>query len=92
MTFIGSTSVERAEGPWLWVVAGDVRGWVKAADVIPFDRAIDHFTAEIRDHPQSGWAYQMRGLIHYDRQEYDLAIADDDAAIKLSPGRCGGLL
>ncbi len=77
--------VEKAEGAWLWVVAGDVRGWVKATDVIPFDRAIDHFTAEIRDHPQSGWAYQMRGLIRYDRQEYDLAIADDDAAIKLKP-------
>ena len=77
--------VERAQGPWLWVVAGDVRGWVKATDLIPFDRAIDHFTAEIRDHPQSGWAYQMRGLIRYDRQEYDLAIADHDAAIKLSP-------
>jgi tetratricopeptide (TPR) repeat protein len=27
----------------------------------------------------------MRGLIRYDRQEYDLAIADGDAAIKLNP-------
>jgi tetratricopeptide (TPR) repeat protein len=77
--------VERAQGPWLWVVAGDVRGWVKSTDVIPFDRAIDYFTAAIRDHPQSGWAYQMRGLIHYDRQEYDQAIADADTAVKLTP-------
>jgi tetratricopeptide (TPR) repeat protein len=77
--------VERAEGPWLWVIADGIRGWVKATDIIPFDQALEHFTAAIRDHPQSGWAYQMRGLIHYDRKEYDQAIADDDAAIKLEP-------
>jgi tetratricopeptide (TPR) repeat protein len=77
--------VERANGPWLWVAAGDVRGWVKATDVIPLDRAIGHFTDQIRDHPKDAWAYQMRALIHYDRQEYDQAIADADAAIKLKP-------
>ncbi len=77
--------VEKTQSPWLWVVADDIRGWVKATDVIPLDRAIEYFTAEIRDHPKSGWAYQMRGLIRYDRKEYDLAIADADAAIKLTP-------
>jgi predicted Zn-dependent protease len=77
--------VERAEGPWLWVVADGVRGWIRATDVIPFDRAIEHFTSEIREHPDSAWAYQMRGLIHYDRQEYDQAIADGDRTLKLNP-------
>jgi tetratricopeptide (TPR) repeat protein len=77
--------VERAEGPWLWVVADQVRGWIRATDVIPFDQAIEHFTSEIRDHPDSAWAYQMRGLIRYDRQEYDQAVADGDMAIKLDP-------
>jgi tetratricopeptide (TPR) repeat protein len=79
--------VERAEGPWLWVVAdgGGVRGWVRATEVIPFDQAVEHFTSEIRNHPDSAWAYQMRGLIHYDRREYDQAIADGDMAIKLDP-------
>jgi len=45
--------VEHAEGPWLWLVAEQVgvRGWVKAEWVIPFDRAIDYFTAEIRRQP-----------------------------------------
>ncbi len=28
--------VERANGPWLWVVSESLRGWVQAADVIPF--------------------------------------------------------
>jgi tetratricopeptide (TPR) repeat protein len=77
--------VERADGPWLWVVADGVQGWIRAADVIPFDRAVDHFTSEIRSHPDSAWAYQMRGLIRYDRQEYDQAIADADMALKLNP-------
>jgi tetratricopeptide (TPR) repeat protein len=77
--------VERVDGPWLWVVADRVRGWIRATDVIGFDQALEHFTSEIRSHPDSAWAYQMRGLIHYDRQEYDQAIADGDMAIKLDP-------
>jgi tetratricopeptide (TPR) repeat protein len=77
--------VERSSGPWLWLVADDARGWAKASDVIPFDQALDHFAAEIRDKPQSAWAYQMRGLIRFDRKEYDKAIADNDEAIRLDP-------
>jgi serine/threonine-protein kinase len=77
--------VERAEGPWLWVAADGIRGWIQAAEVIPFDRAIDYFTAEIANHPENPWAYQMRGLIRYDRQEYDQAVVDAEAAIKLNP-------
>jgi tetratricopeptide (TPR) repeat protein len=77
--------VEKVDGPWLWVVAEGLRGWVKASDVLAFEEALDRFTAEIRDRPQGTWAYLMRGLIRYDRHEYDKAIADDDAAIKLDP-------
>jgi tetratricopeptide (TPR) repeat protein len=78
--------VERVEGPWLWVVANGVQGWIRATDVIPYDRAVEHFTSEIRDHPESAWAYEMRGAIRYHRQEYDQAIADGDMAIKLNSG------
>src|SRR4051794_36579353 len=37
-------TVEHVNGPWLWVVSGRVSGWVKADQVIPFDRAIDYFS------------------------------------------------
>jgi tetratricopeptide (TPR) repeat protein len=78
--------VDRVSGPWLWLVADDVRGWVKDEEVIPFDRAIDHFTAEILRQPKGSWAYQMRALIWYDRGDYDKALADGDEAIKCDPG------
>src|SRR4051794_17572698 len=45
--------VDRADGPWLWVVAEGARGWVRATDVIPFEQAIDHFTTVLRTQPQS---------------------------------------
>jgi tetratricopeptide (TPR) repeat protein len=77
--------VETAEGPWLWLVAGAVRGWASAADVIAFDRALQYFTTELRKDPRNTWAYQMRGLIWYDLQDYDKAIADEDEAIALAP-------
>jgi len=46
--------VERASGPWLWLVAeqGGKSGWVRAAQVVPYDRALDHFTRAIRANPK----------------------------------------
>jgi hypothetical protein len=43
--------VERAEDGWLRLVAGDISGWVRAGDVVPFDQAIDFYNREIRTKP-----------------------------------------
>ena len=43
--------VEKAEGDWLWVVAGGVSGWVRSGEVVLFDKAIDYFTQLIRANP-----------------------------------------
>ena len=77
--------VTRLNGPWFWVVAGDVGGWVPQDDVVPFDQAIDYFTDQIRSHPQNAWLFQMRGLIWYDRKDYDRAISDYIEAAALDP-------
>src|SRR6185437_12388210 len=53
--------VERVQGPWLWVVAHDVRGWVKPGQVIPIDRALDQYNREIQSNPGAFWAYGDRG-------------------------------
>jgi hypothetical protein len=45
--------VERVQGPWLWLVPEQEgkSGWVKAGQVVPYDKAIEYFTSEIRAHP-----------------------------------------
>jgi hypothetical protein len=42
--------VEQVNGPWLWLVAegSGVKGWARAAYVIPFDQAVDYITNQIR--------------------------------------------
>jgi tetratricopeptide (TPR) repeat protein len=77
-------NVARVNGPWLWVRAAGVNGWVHTKDVVPFDRAIDYFTGVVDSKP-SAWAYLMRGLIWSDRKEYDIALGDFSEAIRLNP-------
>ena len=83
----GVYRVDRTSGPWLWLIAEweGSSGWAKATDVVPFDRAIDYYTGEIRANPGSAWAYIGRGLIWAGKGEYDIAIADYDEAIRLDP-------
>jgi hypothetical protein len=50
-------TVERSEGDWLWLVAGNVHGRARSTDVVPFDRAIDFCTQEIRANPSSPVGY-----------------------------------
>ncbi len=78
-------TVERANGDWLWLVAGGASGWVRARDVVPFDRAIDYFTQQIRINPGSASAYLNRGFIWHEKSELNIALADYDEAIRLDP-------
>ena len=79
--------VEEASGPWLWLVPEkkSVSGWVRLAQVVPYDRAIDYFTSVIRTDPKSGLAYRCRGTLWRWKTEYDKAIADFNEAIRLDP-------
>src|SRR5947209_3078097 len=43
--------VERVQGGWLWLISSEFRGWAKAADVIPLDRAVDYYTGLVRARP-----------------------------------------
>jgi tetratricopeptide (TPR) repeat protein len=78
-------TVERVNGTWLWLISGTVSGWAQAADVVPFDQAIDLYTGEIKRDPNAAWAFYNRGVIRADQQAYDQAIADYDEAIRLNP-------
>jgi tetratricopeptide (TPR) repeat protein len=79
--------VKRGEGPWLWLKAeGEgASGWVKAAEVIPYDEAINHFTNKIRANPSDPSAYNSRGQLWNEKKEYDIALADYNESIRLDP-------
>lgn len=55
------------------------------SDVVPFVRAVDHFTNELRRNPEFT-AYYNRGVILEKRGDIDLAIQDFNEAIRLHPG------
>jgi hypothetical protein len=79
--------VQQTKGRWLWLVAEKegMSGWVKTADVIPFDQAIDYLTAEIQANPGSSGDYSNRGFIWHAKGEHDSAFADYNEAIRLNP-------
>jgi tetratricopeptide (TPR) repeat protein len=78
--------VEHRNGTWLWLQAEkeNVAGWARVEQVIPYDRAIDYLTAQIRAHPDSQ-LYNHRGIVWNARDEYDFAIADFNEAVRLDP-------
>lgn len=79
--------VERTNGAWLWLVPekGGPSGWIPSDSVIPVDRAIDHFTDEIRDDPRHADHYVNRGLVWLETGENSIAIKDFNEAIRLDP-------
>ena len=54
--------------------------------LIPYDRAIDYFTNEIRANPADTSAYLNRALIWLDKNEVNIALADYREVIRLEPG------
>jgi tetratricopeptide (TPR) repeat protein len=81
--------VRRAEGDRLFLVAenASVRGWVRAHEVLAYEKAIDYFSSElrVRSAADSAALYNARGNVYLDRKEYDRAIADFDAALRIDP-------
>jgi len=79
--------VEQADGPSLRLKAQRERtsGWVAAALVVPVEQAVDFFTTQIRTNPRDGFSHAMRGFVHFDRNELDLALGDYNEALSLDP-------
>ncbi len=78
-------TVQRTDGDRLWVVAGSVEGWIPVKQVVLFDDAIKFYTNELAANAGNFRAWRYRGIIWYEKKEYDRAIADYNEAIKLDP-------
>jgi tetratricopeptide (TPR) repeat protein len=72
--------VSKVEGDKVWVG----QGWLKKEDVVPWEQAIDYFTAELQK-DASAANFHNRAIIHAKRHELDEAIRDQTIAIKLAP-------
>jgi len=74
--------VTRADGEWRWLTSPMVKGWAKASDVVPLDRAIAE-TVE---------ALVRRADALASRKQYTRAISDYDEALRLDRGHLGAFL
>ena len=81
-------TVENLNGEWSWVIFSSrhetVEGWINRRDVIPFEKALEFFNKGLGRNPNAEF-YTIRGTIWMEKQDYDKAIADFNAAIRLEP-------
>jgi len=70
-------------GKWLWVSNG-IPGWIDREHTTSIERAIPHFTEQIRLDPNA-LAYAARGMVWRVAGEFDLALDDFSDAIRLDP-------
>jgi tetratricopeptide (TPR) repeat protein len=78
--------VVHIRGDWLWIVAGDVAGWVRQKDVVTFEKAMEEYDRRIATSPyDAGHAYFQRGNLWLHKNEGERAIADFNAALAQSP-------
>lgn len=71
----------QVSGEWLWI--GE--GWVQKSRVVPFDEAAGYYTDYLQKHPNSAWAFNLRGWMRFESGDYDNAAKDYTAAIRLDP-------
>jgi tetratricopeptide (TPR) repeat protein len=77
--------VELAEGDRLRVVSddGNARGWIAAAEAIPIERAVAHFTARIEANPSDATNYVNRAAVWTVLGDLDRALLDDTEAVRI---------
>ena len=91
--------VRVAEGDWLWI-GGPVStfnmprkewvqsgiGWVQQSQVVTlWNDANPYYTELIKENPNNALAYKLRGIAWAANRSLDMAIADYDEAIRISP-------
>jgi tetratricopeptide (TPR) repeat protein len=88
--WIATYRVEQVNGPWLWLYATELNGWVPADHVVPVEQAIEFFTDYIRSNPGDAFGYIMRARFwREERKELDIALGDYNEAIRLDPTTAG---
>ena len=74
--------VSQTQGDWLWI--GSESGWLNRRDVVPADKAIQHFTAALEQNPTAE-AHRRRAVAFAALGRYDEALQDLSEAIRRDP-------
>ena len=82
-------TVEKAIGNLLWIGDTKFHGWVRKDDVMTVREAIRFHSEELRN-DQNVLTYTNRGAAFYSSGDYDGAIKDYNAALRMAPaeGEC----
>ncbi len=64
---------------------GTIRGWVEMDHVLPLEKGTEYFTGKIAANTKDAQAYQTRGRIWIEKEDWERALSDLDAAIRLAP-------
>ncbi len=64
---------------------GTIRGWGETGRVLPLEKGAEYFSGKIAADPKDAQAYQARGRIWIEMEDWEGALADLDAAIRLAP-------
>lgn len=69
-------TVEKNDEGILTIASGQIKGWIWASDVVPYNKAIAFYTDEIAFVPNNSAAYHWRGMIWREKGDVDKANAD----------------
>jgi tetratricopeptide (TPR) repeat protein len=73
------------KGGKLKVRQNGVEGWFDKNDAVLFEKAVDFFTAQIKNNPKNVRAYECRGIANLEKKELAKAVEDFGTAIQLDP-------
>ena len=68
-----------------------IRGWAPVSAVVPLTEAEGFFSQEILRDPNRSFAFLMRGLARFEKDDREHALADLDEALRLEPKNIAAL-
>lgn len=77
--------VEKQEADFLQVRHRAIVGWLPKKEVLRLEDAVAYFTARLGQESSNAWIYASRGRAWYEHKELDMALRDQDEAIRLEP-------
>jgi tetratricopeptide (TPR) repeat protein len=85
---------ERIEGNHLLLASrhGDTRGWAPVTDIIPLADAEAFFSKEIQSHPGDSFPVLMRGLVRFEKNDVEPALADLNETLRLDSKNVAALV
>jgi tetratricopeptide (TPR) repeat protein len=68
------------------------RGWVASNSVLPLSAADGYFSQQIQSNPRNAFSFLMRGVVRYENDDLEHAVADVDQSLRLEPNNVSALL